>query len=119
MDAKTTLPISEARRKIFAIAKAVQRPGTHYTLTAKGRPKAVMISAEEFESLIETIEAYQQFPNLDRDFRQARQELRRGQTIPLEVILEEERQRLAAGRNEKYVSRRSYHSSQKRPKRHR
>ena len=48
MDAKTTLSISEARKKIFKIAEQVQKPATHYTLTEKGKPKAVMMSAEEF-----------------------------------------------------------------------
>jgi len=67
MDIKTTLPISEARKKIFEIAKDVQRPSRYYTLTEKGRPKAVIISAEEFESWQETIEVMREFPNLDKD----------------------------------------------------
>ncbi len=87
MDVKTTLPISEARKKIFAIARAVQRPGTVYTFTEKGRPAAVMISAEEFESLIETIEAYRQFPNLDRDSEAAWQDVKAGKAVPLETML--------------------------------
>lgn len=106
MDVKTTLPISEARKRIFELARAVQRPGTHYTFTAKGRPKAVMISAEEFESLIETIEAYQQFSNLDRDFKQARRELKEGRTVPLDVLLEEAEMMLVKRTKPKYVPRR-------------
>ena len=50
MDAKTTISISEARKRIFEIAEAVQEPDVHFTLTENGRPKAVMISAEAFES---------------------------------------------------------------------
>lgn len=51
MNTKTTVPISEARKNIFSIASEVQNPNVYYTLTERGRPKAVLISAEKFESL--------------------------------------------------------------------
>lgn len=51
MKIKNTVPISEARKNIFSIAKEVQVSETYYTLTEKGRPKVVMLSAERFESL--------------------------------------------------------------------
>ena len=66
MDTKTTLPISEARKKIFKIAEDVQEPSRHYTLTEKGRPKAVIISADEFESWQETLEIMREFPDLKK-----------------------------------------------------
>ena len=56
MSKSNTLPISEARRKIFDIAEDVQRPNRHYTLTDRGRPKAVVLSADEYDSLIETLD---------------------------------------------------------------
>ena len=71
MDTKTTLPISEARQKIFKIAELVQKPSTYYTLTEKGRPKAVILSAEEFESWQETLEVNRDFPNLKKDIKMA------------------------------------------------
>lgn len=51
MKIKNIVPISEARKNIFSIAKEVQVSETYYTLTEKGRPKVVMLSAERFESL--------------------------------------------------------------------
>ena len=63
MNHKTTLSISEARKKIFEIAEEVQKPGIHYTFTENGRPKAVLMSAEEFESWEETLEVMKIFPN--------------------------------------------------------
>ncbi|MDP3995999.1 MAG: type II toxin-antitoxin system Phd/YefM family antitoxin [bacterium] len=71
MDAKTTLSISEARKKIFKIAEMVQRPSVRYTLTDKGRPKAVIMSADEFESWQETLEVREEFPDLKKDIREA------------------------------------------------
>ena len=56
MDAKNTMSISEARKRIFEIAEEVQKPDKYYTLTEKGKPKAVLMSAEEFDSIMETIE---------------------------------------------------------------
>lgn len=35
MRIKTTIPISEARKKIFKIAEEVQKPDNYYTLTEK------------------------------------------------------------------------------------
>ncbi len=69
MDTKTTLPISEARKKIFKIAEEVQKLSNYYTFTEKGRPKAVLMSAEEFESWKETMEILHEFPCLDKDVR--------------------------------------------------
>jgi len=70
MNTKTTLPISEARKKIFNIAKEVQKPSRYYTLTEKGIPKAVVMSANEFESLQETLEVIREFPDLDKDIKE-------------------------------------------------
>ncbi|MBU6141835.1 type II toxin-antitoxin system prevent-host-death family antitoxin [Patescibacteria group bacterium] len=78
MDIKTTLPISEARKKIFKISDDVQRPGRHYTLTEKGRPKVVMMSAEEYESMIETMEVERIFPNLDKDIAEVKKAIKTG-----------------------------------------
>ena len=71
MNAKTTISITEARKQIFDIAKAVQRPGARYTLTENGRPKAVIMSAEEYESWAETLEVMKDFPDLQKDVAEA------------------------------------------------
>jgi len=79
MNTKTTIPISEARKNIFKIAEKVQKPGVYFTFTENGKPKGVIMSAEEFESWTETMEVMQQFPNLDRDIAQADKAIRTGQ----------------------------------------
>lgn len=78
MNTKTTLPISEARRKIFDIAEEVQKPNTHYMLTERGRPKAVIMSAEEFESWIETMEVMREFPDLNKDIAEINRAVKSG-----------------------------------------
>lgn len=78
MTTKTTLSITEARKHIFAIAERVQRPNVYYTLTDKGRPKAVVMSAEEFESWAETLEVMRDFPNLAEDVKEVEQDIASG-----------------------------------------
>lgn len=87
MDIKKTLPISEARKKIFEIAAEVQKPGTHYTLTENGRPAAVVISAEEYESWQETLEVMKDVPDLKQKIREAEDDYTGGRYAFLEDIL--------------------------------
>jgi prevent-host-death family protein len=79
MNTKTTLSISEARKKIFNIAKEVQKPSNYYTLTEKGRPKAVIMSAEEFESWKETLEVARDFPDLVKDLKETDRAVKTGE----------------------------------------
>jgi len=88
MNTKTTLPISEARKRIFELAEEVQKPGTHYTITEKGRPKAVLMSAEEYESLIETLEVTSD-PEIMRDIKKSQEEYARGEYVTLEELMQE------------------------------
>ena len=90
MSTKTTIPITEGRKRIFQISDEVQKPGQYYTLTEKGRPKVVIMSAEEFESWQETLEVMKEFPNLDKDIKRAKEEYKKGDYITLEKLLEKE-----------------------------
>jgi prevent-host-death family protein len=83
MDTKTILPISEARKKIFKIAEKVQRPAVSYILTEKGKPKAVIMSADEFESWKETMEIMDIFPHLEKDIKKAEKDYKKGYKKPL------------------------------------
>jgi len=88
MKTKTTLPISEARKKIFQIAKEVQKPSNYYTLTEKGRPKAVIMSVEEFESIMETMEILSD-PELMKKIEKAEAEYKKGEYIKWEDVKKE------------------------------
>lgn len=90
MNPKTTLPISEARKKIFKIAKEVQKPSNYYTLTEKGKPRAIMMSVDEFESWRETLEVIKDFPDLEEETRTAEADYREGRYKTLEDILAKE-----------------------------
>ncbi len=78
MDTKTTLSISDARKNIFKISDDVKKTGRHYTLTENGQPKAVIMSALEFESWAETLEIMGEVPNLNKDIRETELALKTG-----------------------------------------
>jgi len=52
MKTSNTLPVSSARKKIFAIMKEIKDPKVYYTITERGVPGAVILSAERFETLM-------------------------------------------------------------------
>ena len=79
IDSKTTISISDARKRIFEIADEVQSRNKVYTLTAGGRPKVVIMSVEEYESMIETMEVERIFPDLDKDVAETEEAFRTGE----------------------------------------
>lgn len=58
------LSLTEGRKKIFELAEEVQTPGSYVLFTQNGAPKAVLLSVNEFESLLETIDVLQESPDL-------------------------------------------------------
>ena len=78
MRAKTTISISDARKNIFDIAEDVQKPGNYYTFTEKGRPKAVLMGAEEFESWAETLDVMEEFPDLKKNIEKVDRDVKTG-----------------------------------------
>jgi len=87
---QTTIPISQARSQIFQIADDVCQTGRPYTLTERGVPKVVMMSADEFESWQETMEVNRTFPDLDKDIADAKVDYKKGDYVTLDDILAKE-----------------------------
>ncbi|MFH1769315.1 MAG: type II toxin-antitoxin system Phd/YefM family antitoxin [Parcubacteria group bacterium] len=88
MNGRTTVPISEARKKIFDIADAVQKPSIHYTLTEQGRPKAVIMSVDEYESWVETLEILSD-PDAMKAIAKSEKEFDRGEYVTLDELKKE------------------------------
>ena len=51
-----TLPLTEARKDLSKLVDEVTSAHEHVTITRQGRPAAVVMSADEFESWQETLE---------------------------------------------------------------
>lgn len=70
--------VTEARKNFFRLTDEVQKSGNHYTLTENGRPKAVLMSAEQFESWQETLDVMIEMPDLMDDVREYEEDKRTG-----------------------------------------
>ena len=79
MDAKHTISTSEARKRIFEITKDVQAAHRVYTLTENGKPKAVILSAEEYESLVETLDVLRTYPEILEEGKEIDAAIRSGE----------------------------------------
>ncbi|MDO8582046.1 MAG: type II toxin-antitoxin system Phd/YefM family antitoxin [bacterium] len=75
-----TISITNARPKLFDIAEAVQKPDNHYTLSIGGEPKVVMMSHEEYTSLMETMELLSN-PKAMASIKKAEEEYSKGEYV--------------------------------------
>ena len=78
MNSKNTLSLTEARKRIFDIAEDVQKPGKFYTFTENGTPKAVLMSAGQFDSLMEDLELLND-PGFAKRMETVEKELKNGE----------------------------------------
>ncbi|MEA3273436.1 MAG: type II toxin-antitoxin system Phd/YefM family antitoxin [Patescibacteria group bacterium] len=69
MNLQNILSITEARKNLFKIADQAQKNSTKFLLTKRGKPKAVVMSAGEFDSWQETLEIMKDFPDLNKDIK--------------------------------------------------
>lgn len=63
-----TLSLSEAKMKLSGLVESVSRTDTEVMITKNGRPAAILVSPDEFESMQETI-SVQQDPYLMKGIR--------------------------------------------------
>ena len=88
-DASRTLSMTEARKRFFELADDVQVPGVHYTLTEKGRPRVVMMSPEEYEGLVETLDILSEDPKILEKLTASEKEIKQGKYVTLEELEKE------------------------------
>lgn len=82
----TVVPVTEFRVHALEAVRRVNRLGDEVVITAKGRPAAVLISYDEWESIAETL-AIKKNSKLMAQIRASLKYLRRGgKGIPLEKI---------------------------------
>ena len=80
------IPVTEFRTHALEAVRRVNRLGDEVVITAKGKPAAVLVSYEEWESIAETL-AIKHDPALMKQIRASLQYLRRGgKGIPAEQV---------------------------------
>ena len=79
MRLKNILSITEARKNLFKLIDRAQKKGNYFVLTERGKPKAVIMSADEFDAWQETLEIQSQFSDLVQEVKKIDQEVESGE----------------------------------------
>ena len=80
-----TIPLAEAKKSLSAIIKDVDEKYDRFVISKNGVSKAVLLSSDEFEGLLETIDALSRKEEREAIAR-AKKQVRSGQTVPLKDI---------------------------------
>ena len=79
------MSISDVRTDLPNLVAKISSSLSRVTITVNGQPKAVLVSAEELESLEETAEVLA-IPGAKRSIKEGLKEAKRGQGIPVSTI---------------------------------
>jgi prevent-host-death family protein len=52
----TTVTVTQAKNNLLELLREAEQTGQSFQITRKGRPAGVLVSADEWESLIETVD---------------------------------------------------------------
>jgi antitoxin YefM len=80
-----TIPLAEAKKSLSAIIKDVDEKYDRFAITKNGINKAMILSSDEFEGILETIDILSRKEERDAIAR-AKKQVRSGQTVPLKDI---------------------------------
>ena len=84
----TTLPISEARKKLPSLVDKASGQFEHFVITRNGKPDAVLIGHEEYESWQKTLEVVADREEL-AGIQRGLAEIARGDTVSFEELFGE------------------------------
>ena len=77
-----TIPLAEAKKDLSRIINDVDKKYDRFTITKNGVDKAVIISSEEFDGLLETLDILSNKEERDAIAR-AKEQVRKGKTVSL------------------------------------
>jgi antitoxin YefM len=80
-----TISLSEAKARLSEIVKKVGDTRDVYTISRGGKPAGVLLSVEEYESLLETLEILSD-PEALAALREARKEEKKGEFLTHEEV---------------------------------
>lgn len=89
------LTATEARGLLFELLEAVSRDSSrHFIISHHGKPKAVLLSFDEFESWQETLEITSD-PQTLQDIQESLRELKKGEYYTLDEVFPEFEKRMS------------------------
>jgi len=81
-----TVPFSDARARLSELLDEVRGSQEHVVITRNGRPVALLMSLDEYESLEETIEVLSD-EDLMEQLRQSEEDVKAGRLVDLDDLL--------------------------------
>ena len=84
----TTVPVTEAKQRFTELVKGVEDCFDRYVVTKNGKEAAVVMSASEYESLLETIDILASKKEV-RAIAVASEQARQGKTSSLDEFLKQ------------------------------
>ena len=76
----TTVPLSEAKTHLARLLAEVEKLGEGVTITRSGRPAGVLLSIEEYEGLLETLDILAD-PKLMASLRRGLRDAEKGRVV--------------------------------------
>ena len=83
-----TLSVRELRPKLSKVMDNIHKKFDRYVITKRGKPEVIMMSVDDYEGLLETLEI-QSDPQLMADIHQAQEDMKSGKGKTLEQIHKE------------------------------
>ena len=80
----TAIPAYIARTQLGSLLRQVTQKRTRFLITRKGKPTAVLLSATDFDDILEELD-----PELQKSLKITAKELRAGKGITLQQYLKE------------------------------
>ncbi len=80
-----TITLKELRPQLPAVMRDIDTRLDRYIITKRGKPVAVMMSVDDYEGFLETMEILTDKEAVKR-IRRSQEEIRKGKTISLEAL---------------------------------
>lgn len=94
-----TVPVTEAKQRFTEIVKGVEDCFDRYLVTKNGKDAAIVMSAEEYESLLETLDVLSSKKEM-RALLEGMSQSQRGETVALDRYLVQKKR--SANRGKRY-----------------
>lgn len=83
-----TLPISQARQELTDLVEKANKRLDEYVITVNGKPAAVLMSADEYESWKETMDILSD-PELMKAIKEGEEDFKKGNYVTFEELKKE------------------------------
>lgn len=84
----SVIPLTEARNHFTQLVEEASNFFARFTITRKGKPEAVLMSKEEYDALLDTLEILANKETM-RSLRRAKEDIKKGRVRPLEDVVKE------------------------------